>query len=341
MKILQDISLKKHNTFGIDVLAEYFVEINHVSNIDVLRKNTIFKKNKLILGGGSNILFTKNYNGLVIKNNIRGKGIIKETETEIYIKVNAGENWHEFVLLCVENNWAGIENLSLIPGNVGTSPIQNIGAYGVELKDVFYSLEAYNIKTAQIETFYHSDCNFGYRESVFKKELKEKYIIASVVFKLAKNSEINISYGAIEKVLIDKKIISPTIKDVSKAIIEIRESKLPNPNKIGNAGSFFKNPIISRNHLSALQKKHPNIVFYKISEDEIKIPAGWLIDNADWKGKTFEKNSSKFGVHKNQALVLVNYKNTKGKYIYALAKKIQKDIFEKYEIDLEMEVNIN
>jgi len=338
--IQKNINLKQYNTFGIDVNAKYFAEINHIADIDVLRKNNIFNNQKLILGGGSNLLFTKDFDGLVIKNNIKGKGIIKETKSDIYIKVNAGENWHKFVLLCVENNWGGIENLSLIPGNVGTSPMQNIGAYGVEIKDVFHSLEAYNIKTAQIETFKHSECNFGYRESIFKKELKGKYIITSVVFKLNKNPKVNISYGAIEKVLKEKNIENPTIKDLSSAIISIRESKLPNPKEIGNAGSFFKNPVIDKQHFLNLKKEYNNIVSYPISENKIKIPAGWLIDNASWKGKTFLKENSKFGVHKNQALVLVNYYNSKGKDIYKLAKDIQKDIYNKYNIQLEMEVNI-
>ncbi len=337
MKIQKNISLKPFNTFGINVSTKYFAEIKHIADIDVLRRNAIFNEKKLILGGGSNILFTQNFDGLIIKNSITGKGIIKENESAVYVKVNAGENWHQFVLLCVENNWAGIENLSLIPGNVGTSPMQNIGAYGVELKDVFHSLEAYNIKTAQIETFTHSQCQFGYRESIFKKALKNKYIITSVVFKLSKKGKINISYGAIEKVLEEKNISSPTIKDISNAIISIREAKLPDPKKIGNAGSFFKNPVINISHFEKLKKAFPNMVSYPISKTKVKIPAGWLIDNANWKGKTY---NNEFGVHKNQALVLVNYNNAKGIDIYNLAKQIQEDIFKKFEIELEMEVNI-
>lgn len=338
--LLENVNLKNYNTFGIDVSTKYFSEVNHVADIDVLRKNKVFNKKKLILGGGSNLLFTKNYDGLVIKNNIKGKGIVKETETEIFIKVNAGENWHEFVLLCVENNWGGIENLSLIPGNVGTSPMQNIGAYGVEIKDVFDSLEAYNIKTAQIETFTHSQCHFGYRESIFKKELKGKYIITSVVFKLNKNSKLNISYGAIENILVEKNISNPTIKDVSNAIISIREAKLPNPKEIGNAGSFFKNPVISTKHFVKLKEQYPKIVSYLISKDKVKIPAAWLIDNAGWKGKIYTLKNVKFGVHENQALVLVNYSNSNGNDIYNLAKEIQEDILGKYAIELEIEVNI-
>lgn len=331
-----NVSLKPYNTFGIDVQAKFFTEIKHVADIDVLRKQAVFNQPKLILSGGSNILFTKHFDGLVIKNSIKGMGIIKETETDIFVKVNAGENWHDFVLVCVENNWGGVENLSLIPGQVGTSPMQNIGAYGVEIKDVFHSLEAYHIKNAQIDTFTHSQCEFGYRESVFKKALKGEYIITSVIFKLSKKPNVNVSYGAIEAVLEERKITSPSIKDVSDAVISIRESKLPNPKEIGNAGSFFKNPVIAKTHFETLQKEYTNIVSYPISETEVKVPAGWLIENAGWKGKTF----GNYGVHKNQALVLVNYKDAKGNDIYKLAQDIQADIFGKFEIDLEMEVNV-
>jgi UDP-N-acetylmuramate dehydrogenase len=336
MTINTNISLKPYNTFGIDVQAKFFTDIKHVADIDAIRKQAIFNQPKLILSGGSNILFTKNFDGLVIKNSIKGIGIVKETDTEIYIKVNAGENWHEFVQICVENNWGGVENLSLIPGQVGTSPMQNIGAYGVEVKDVFHSLEAYNIKSGQIDTYLHAACEFGYRESIFKKTLKGQYIITSVIFKLSKNPTVNVSYGAIEQVLEERKITSPSIKDVSEAIVSIRESKLPNPKEIGNAGSFFKNPVIAKSHFETLQKDYPNIVSYPISDTTVKVPAGWLIDNAGWKGKTFDN----YGVHKNQALVLVNYNDAQGKDIFNLAETIQADIFGKYEIDLDMEVNV-
>jgi UDP-N-acetylmuramate dehydrogenase len=336
MTINTNISLKPYNTFGIDVQAKFFTEIKHVADIDSIRKQAVFNQPKLILSGGSNILFTKNFDGLVIKNSIKGIGIVKETDTEIYIKVNAGENWHEFVQICVENNWGGVENLSLIPGQVGTSPMQNIGAYGVELKDVFHSLEAYNIKSGQIDTYLHAACEFGYRESVFKKTLKGQYIITSVIFKLSKNPTVNVSYGAIEQVLEERKITSPSIKDVSEAIISIRESKLPNPKEIGNAGSFFKNPVIAKSHFETLQKDYPNIVSYPISDTTVKVPAGWLIDNAGWKGKTFDN----YGVHKNQALVLVNYDDAQGKDIFNLAETNQADIFGKYEIVLDMEVKV-
>ena len=331
-----NISLKSYNTFGIDVQAKFFSEVKHIADIDVLRKNPVFNQEKLILSGGSNLLFTKDFDGLVIKNSILGIGIVKETDTEIFLKVNAGENWHELVMTCVENNWGGIENLALIPGQVGTSPMQNMGAYGVEIKDVFHSLEAYHLKKGQINTFTHSQCEFGYRESIFKKALKGQYIITSVIFKLNKNAQVNVSYGAIESVLNERKIANPSIKDVSDAVISIRESKLPNPKEIGNAGSFFKNPVISKTHYDILVNEYPTIVSYPISDSEVKVPAGWLIENAGWKGKTFEN----YGVHKNQALVLVNYGNAKGADIFRLAQDIQADVFGKYEIDLEMEVNI-
>lgn len=337
MSIIQEnISLKNYNTFGIDVQARYFAEIQHIADLDALRQQSIFNQNKLILSGGSNLLFTQNFNGLVIKNSIKGLGIIKETDTDILLKVNAGENWHQLVLTCVENNWGGIENLSLIPGQVGTSPMQNIGAYGVEIKDVFHSLEAYNLQNGQIETFLHNQCQFGYRESIFKKDLKGKYLISSVVFQLSKQPKVNIAYGAIAKVLEENKITSPSIKDVSNAVISIRESKLPNPKEIGNAGSFFKNPVLSVAHFEQLKQQYPNIVSYPVSAEEIKVPAGWLIDNAGWKGKRINN----YGVHKNQALVLVNYGGAQGKNILTLAQNIQADIKAKYQIDLEMEVNV-
>lgn len=335
-----NISLKPYNTFGIDVQAKFFSEIKHVADIDALRSQAIFSQPKLILSGGSNILFTKHFDGLVIKNSIKGMGIISETETDIFIKVNAGESWHDFVLVCVENNWGGIENLSLIPGQVGTSPMQNIGAYGVEIKDVFHSLEAYHIQNGQIDTFTHSQCHFGYRESIFKKALKGKYIITSVIFKLSKKPKVNVSYGAIQSILEERKITTPSIKDVSDAVISIRESKLPNPKEIGNAGSFFKNPVIAKSHFEKLQKENNSIVSYPISETQVKVPAGWLIENAGWKGRTLGTENAQYGVHKNQALVLVNYNNAKGNDIYKLAQDIQADVFGKYEIDLEMEVNV-
>jgi UDP-N-acetylmuramate dehydrogenase len=265
------------------------------------------------------------------------KGIVVNDTKDnvVFVTVEAGENWHEFVLWCISQNYGGLENLSLIPGNVGTSPIQNIGAYGVEIKDVFHQLEAIEIDTGKTKIFKLNDCNFGYRNSVFKNELKGNYIITNVTFKLTKNSHrLNISYGAIKDFL--KNIEHPTLKDISDAVIAIRESKLPDPKKIGNSGSFFKNPIISIEHFKILQQKFPEIPHYIISEDEVKIPAGWLIEKSGFKGKRY----GDAGVHKNQALVLVNYGNATGKEIYNLAEKIQQKIEADFNISLEIEVNV-
>ncbi len=337
LKIFKNISLKKYNTFGLDYKAKYFVEIESEKDLIKLQNESLFKKeNKLVLGGGSNILFTKDYNGLIIKNNIKGQEIVDEDENFVYFKIGAGENWHEIVLKCVENNWGGIENLSLIPGNTGTAPMQNIGAYGVEIKETFLSLQAFRLSSGIIKKFDKDDCKFNYRESIFKNEKKNQYLILNITLRLNKKPKVNIEYGDIKKILIDKKIKIPTIKDVSSAIIEIRKQKLPDPKEIGNGGSFFKNPIISFQLLNKIIKKYPEIVHYKINENQTKIAAGWLIEKAGWKGKTIRN----YGVHKNQALVLVNYGGASGKEIYDLSKKIIDDIKLKFGITLEREVNI-
>lgn len=336
MDIKKNYSLQKYNTFGIEKKAKAFVEITSVGQIHELYALNDFEQNHLILGGGSNILLTKDFDGLVVKNSILGITKVDENSDFVFIKANAGENWHQFVLYCIENDFGGVENLSLIPGQVGATPMQNIGAYGVEIKDVFFSLEAWNLSTKQVETFHLKDCDFGYRESVFKKELKGKYIIISVTFQLTKHShKLNISYGAIGEVLKLKNIEKPSIKDISNAVISIRESKLPNPSVIGNAGSFFKNPEVSVSFFQTIQEKYPNIPFYNVDNETIKIPAGWLIEQAGWKGKTFEN----YGVHKNQALVLVNYGNADGNDIKNLAFQIQVDIEQKFGITLTPEVN--
>lgn len=336
MQIQNNISLKPYNTFGIDVEAKHFVS---VSNLNDLKQILSLKgyTNKLILGGGSNILLTKDFNGLVIHINLKGIELIQQNDNSIIVKANAGENWHEFVMWCIHNNFGGIENLSLIPGNVGTAPIQNIGAYGVELKDIFESCEVLSLKTKTLQSFYKSDCNFGYRNSIFKQEVKGKFIITSVNFKLSKNKhQLNINYGAITSQLQLMQITNPTIQDVSKAIISIRESKLPNPKEIGNSGSFFKNPVISKKHFNILLKNFGNIPSYPISDDAVKVPAGWLIEKAGFKGKRFNN----YGVHKNQALVLVNYGNANGNDILNLSKLIQKTIKHLFGIYIETEVNI-
>ncbi|APZ46834.1 UDP-N-acetylenolpyruvoylglucosamine reductase [Polaribacter reichenbachii] len=334
MKIQHNISLKNYNTFGIDVTAKRFISVDSVYQLQQLLKT---EKDIFLISGGSNMLLTKDIEKLVIHIDINGISIDNEDDNNAYITVNAGENWHEFVLWCVGQNYGGIENLSLIPGNVGTCPIQNIGAYGVEVKDTITKVEALEIETQKLVSFANDECNFGYRNSIFKNEVKGKYIITSVSFKLTKNEhQLNTSYGAIETELASKKIEKPSLKNISDAVIAIRKSKLPDPKEIGNSGSFFKNPVIDKSAFLELQKKYPKIPSYTISENEIKVPAGWLIEKAGFKGKRF----GNFGVHEKQALVLVNYGNASGKEIYQLAKKIQQTILEQFKISLEIEVNI-
>ncbi|QCE40410.1 UDP-N-acetylmuramate dehydrogenase [Psychroserpens sp. NJDZ02] len=336
MTILNNISLKPFNTFGIDVNAKHFVSVERIEDLKSIY-STEKDTDKFILGGGSNMLLTKAVDKLVIHLNLKGKTIVSKTDDYVLIESQAGENWHEFVLWTLKQDFGGLENLSLIPGNVGTSPIQNIGAYGVELKDHFYSCKALNLETLELETFNNEDCNFGYRNSIFKQEAKGKYIITSVVFKLStKNHTLHTNYGAITSQLEHLNIKQPTVQDVSNAVIAIRKSKLPDPKKIGNSGSFFKNPVISSEAFSVLQKNFPDPPHYMISETEIKVPAGWLIETAGFKGKTF----GNYGVHKNQALVLVNYSDAKGEDILNLSKLIQDTIYRIFNISIEAEVNI-
>lgn len=331
MKIQQNISLKPYNTFGICTNAKRFVSVNSIKE---LKEILASEKNIFILGGGSNILLTADVEKLVVHINTKGI-IVNDFDDEVLVTAEAGENWHELVLWCVSQNYGGLENLALIPGNVGTSPIQNIGAYGVELKDVFQQLEAIEISTGKTKIFTKAACNFGYRNSVFKNELKGKYIITNVTFKLTKkNHAINISYGAIRDLLTEKE--NPSIKEIADVVIAIRQSKLPDPKEIGNSGSFFKNPVIQVELFKELTKKHPEIPHYVISENEIKIPAGWLIEQCGFKGKRF----GAAGVHEKQALVLVNYNKASGKEIYDLAQKIQQKVMENFKITLEVEVNI-
>ena len=336
MTIAKNISLKPYNTFGIDAKAKSFCDITSIETLrDVLREQ--YGNSLFILGGGSNMLLTKNIDALVLHINLKGIEVVSENENTVTIKAMAGENWHEFVLWCLKHNYGGIENLSLIPGNIGTAPIQNIGAYGVELKDIFVSCEAININNQTTRTFSKEDCNFGYRESIFKQKLKGDYIITSVNLQLTKNNHnLHMDYGAIKNQLESSKIDNPTILDISKAVIAIRQSKLPDPKEIGNSGSFFKNPIISSKQFIRLQTNFPNVPSYKISEDEVKVPAGWLIEKAGFKGKRFDD----YGVHNKQALVLVNYNNASGKEIFELAKLIQKTIQRIFDITIETEVNI-
>ncbi|RDK84680.1 UDP-N-acetylmuramate dehydrogenase [Marinirhabdus gelatinilytica] len=329
-------SLKKYNTFGIDVEARKFVSVSSIAELkDVLASNP--EEPLFLLGGGSNMLLTKDVQSLVIHLNLKGISIVGENEDTVHLKVMAGENWHNFVTYCIENNYGGIENLSLIPGNTGTAPIQNIGAYGVELKDVFVSCEAVHIVTGELKTFSKEDCKFAYRNSVFKNELKGKYIITSVAFQLTKkNHKLQTSYGAIKDQLASKDIDKPTIKDISEAVIAIRQSKLPDPKTLGNSGSFFKNPVISAEDFQQFRTQHPEAPFYEVSPTQFKIPAGWLIEQAGFKGKRF----GDAGIHKNQALVLVNHGNASGAEIWELAIKIQKKVKELFGIYIEPEVNV-
>lgn len=336
MDILENFSLKKYNTFGIEAKAAAFVAVHSVDELrQILQENPT--KNKFILGGGSNMLLTQDINALVIHVDLKGKKIVKEDENHVWVESQAGENWHEFVLWTIHQDFGGLENMSLIPGNVGTTPVQNIGAYGTEIKDTFESCEAMEIATQKMRTFSHSDCNFGYRESIFKQEAKDQYIITSVVFKLTKkNHAINTSYGDILTELAKQNISEPTLKEVSNAVIAIRKSKLPDPKELGNSGSFFKNPIVLKSDFEPIHAKFPEMKFYEVSETEVKVPAGWLIEQAGFKGKRF----GDAGIHKNQALVLVNYGNATGQEILAVSKDIQQTVFEKFGIWIEAEVNV-
>lgn len=336
MEIKSNFSLKNYNTFGIDAKAKEFVAVHSVADLkEVLEENSA--KEKFILGGGSNMLLTKNVDALVIHIDLKGKKVVKEDDDFVWVEGQAGENWHEFVLWNIDNNFGGLENMSLIPGNVGTTPVQNIGAYGAEIKDTFVSCDAMHIATREMKTFNIQECNFGYRESIFKHEVKDQYVITSVIFKLTKkNHKINISYGDITKELEKNNITEPTIKDVSNAVIAIRRSKLPDPKELGNSGSFFKNPVITKEHFEQIHPQFPDMKYYVVSPTEVKVPAGWLIEQAGFKGMRI----GDAGVHKNQALVLVNYGNATGAEIVNLSKEIQKTIFEKYTIAIEAEVNI-
>jgi len=339
--IQENISLKKYNTFGIDVIARYLSTFTNVDELnDLLEFNqpsTInHQPSMLILGGGSNMLLTKNYDGLVLKNEIHGIELIKEDEQHVYVKAGAGVNWHQLVVHCIGNNWAGMENLSLIPGNTGASPMQNIGAYGVEIKDVFYELEAFHLETKKAVTFNLKDCEFGYRESVFKRKFKNQFVIISVTFRLNKKPIFNTSYGAIEQELEVMAITELSIQSVSQAVINIRSSKLPDPAVIGNAGSFFKNPEVPFAHFEILKKEFPAMVGYTLPNGNVKLAGGWLIEQCGWKG--YRKGDA--GCHAKQALVLVNYGNASGAEIYALSTSIINSVQEKFGVGLEREVNI-
>ncbi|HTN20774.1 MAG TPA: UDP-N-acetylmuramate dehydrogenase [Pelobium sp.] len=335
LQIHENVSLKNFNTFGIEAYARFFVEINHKEELkELFADNKWHNINRLVLGGGSNMLFTRNFDGLVIKINIRGIEH-RINHEEVTVEAGAGEIWNNFVNYCVNWGFAGVENLSLIPGSVGASPIQNIGAYGVELKDVFESCEAFEIATGNFVHFSNADCRFAYRESIFKQEKKGQYIVCSVKFKLSTQENINISYGAISAELEKQGIIEPNIKDVSKVVSEIRVSKLPDPSTIGNAGSFFKNPVISKEEFDQIHSRYPDVVHF-IVDSGIKLAAGWLIEQCDWKGKVVGET----GTWKNQALVLVNHGNATGKEVFDLSENIIQSVYQKFGVRLEREVNI-
>ena len=332
--IRKNISLKKYNSFNIDVNAKEFVEVNSKDELIEIANRTK-DKNVLYLGGGSNILFTRDFDGIVIHLNIKGVQFEKTNSDQTVVQANAGENWNNFVEFCIKNNLGGIENLSMIPGNVGSAPVQNIGAYGVELKDVFLTCEVFNKNDFSIKTYNLEDCKFEYRNSIFKEN--KNLIILSVRLKLKnKNHKINSSYGGINDELKKLKISRPTIKDISNVVCSIRKRKLPDPKKIGNAGSFFKNPVVKKDKLEWIKKYFNDVPSYKLDDKNYKIPAAWLIESAGLKGKELDG----FGIHKTQPLVLVNYGGAKGEDIYKLSLSIKEIIFKIFKIELETEVNI-
>ncbi|MFC5409191.1 UDP-N-acetylmuramate dehydrogenase [Larkinella bovis] len=339
LDIQSHVSLKPYNTFGIDAKARYWVEIDSEDQLKTLfQLSEYLAVPKLILGGGSNLLFTRDFEGLVVKVSIEGIEVIREDDAHVYVRAGAGVNWHQLVMHCVHHGYAGIENLSLIPGTTGAAPMQNIGAYGVEIEQVFDHLEAVAIETGEIRVFTHAECRFGYRESVFKHEAKGKYLISSVTFRLDKHPVFHTSYGAIQETLTAMGISEDnlSIKAISDAVIRIRRSKLPNPADIGNAGSFFKNPEISKDQFETLKTAYPTLPGYPTGDLTVKVPAGWLIEQAGWKGKRI----GNAGVHTRQALVLVNHGGATGSEILQLAYKVQQSVDDKFGIRLNPEVNI-
>jgi len=333
-----EVDLKPFNTFGIAAKAKRFVVVHSVSELQQLIAQGEFKNQRtLILGGGSNILLTGDFDGLVIKLDLKGITIVRENENEVVIRAGAGEPWHALVVHSVANEWGGIENLSLIPGTVGAAPMQNIGAYGVEVKNVIEEVEVIHIESGKISSFSNSACEFGYRESIFKQKEKGKYIISSVTLRLTKkNHRYATEYGAIRETMDQLGIAEPSIKAISDAVIHIRRSKLPDPDKIGNAGSFFKNPSIPNEQYQSLQQSYPGIPGFVSEGKMTKIPAAWLIEQCGWKGKTIDS----IGIHPHQALVIVNYGGGDGKKIWQLALAIQSSVKEKFNITLQPEVNV-
>lgn len=337
MKAQTAVSLRPYNTFGIDVTARELVHIQTVDDLrNLIRDRRLQPHEIFVLGGGSNVLFTRDVQETILRNELTGIELVREDDAHVWVKAMGGEVWHTFVLWCIDRGYGGVENLSLIPGTVGAAPMQNIGAYGVEIKDTFDSLEAMDLHTGTITVFHHADCAFGYRESIFKHEAKGKYVIISVTFRLDKQPKLNTSYGAIQQTLEKQGILSPTIRDVSNAVIAIRSSKLPNPAEIGNAGSFFKNPEVEESKYLELKQHYPDVVGYPTTPGKIKLAAGWLIEQCGWRGKRIGNTGS----HKDQALVLVNYGGVQGSEVHALAEAIKQSVLDKFGVQLQTEVNI-
>lgn len=338
MRVKENVDLFPYNTFGIHAMARFMVTITTPDEaVEVFESDLFHQHPVLILGGGSNILLTKDFDGLVIKNEVKGISVVEEADATLQLKVGSGENWHELVMHCVANNLGGIENLSLIPGTVGAAPMQNIGAYGVEIREVISAVEAIEMNTGLVRTFSREECAFGYRESIFKQHLKGRYFISSITLTLTKtNHRFNVSYGAIMDVLKEKNIKDLTIRAISDAVIDIRTRKLPDPSKIGNAGSFFKNPSVDAALFGQLKNDFPAMPSFPGENNLVKIPAAWLIEQCGWKGKTFDA----IGVHKHQALVLVNYGGGDGRKIWELAMNIQASVKEKFNVLLQPEVNV-
>lgn len=337
MQIQENISLKPFNSFGINARAKYFAAFGSLDDLEqILLHRQVNNEQPFILGGGSNVLFTDDVQGLVLKNDMKGISLFREDADHYYVKASAGENWHRFVCYCIEHGYAGLENLSLIPGYVGASPMQNIGAYGVEIKDVFHELEAYDLYEKKVQLFNGPDCAFGYRESIFKTVYKGKYVILNVTFRLNKRPVFNTSYGAVEQELLKMKVQELSISAISEAVIRIRSSKLPDPAVIGNAGSFFKNPVTSLTRYVELKESHPGISGFPAGKDMMKLAAGWLIEQCGWKGYRV----GDAGCYEKQALVLVNYGGAKGKDIFNLSQAIIDSVFAKFQVTLEREVNI-
>lgn len=337
MLIEENFSLKDHHTFHLDVSANYKASITKPAELEEVYAMAKFRSSKkLILGGGSNVLFTRNFLGLVIKIEIPGIEIVEESEDSVLVSFGAGENWHQCVLWSVEQGFGGMENLSLIPGTMGAAPMQNIGAYGVEQKEFFHSLEAYELKTGKLVRFYNEDCRFGYRYSIFKGPYKGQYVITRVFLKLSKKPKFNLNYGDIKRTLEEMGVEQVTLKDVSQAVINIRQSKLPDPMVIGNAGSFFKNPVVEKPYYESLKAAFEDIPGYEVDKRFTKLPAAWLIDQCGWKGT----RKGNVGVHDRQALVLVNHGGGRGKDILNLSREIQKTVFQKFGVELEPEVNV-